>query len=122
MPDFAKLIKAGKDGDPIDEEEMKEQGGKMDDDFDLGNEIKDQLIPLVLEYYLNVIEFDSDDEDEGSDGEGDSGDSSSDDGKKAGAKKRKGSDGSGKGGKGGKGGKKEEKGGKGGKDGKEDCK
>jgi hypothetical protein len=28
----------------------------MDIDFDLGNEFKDQLIPLALEYYLEVIE------------------------------------------------------------------
>jgi len=30
----------------------------MDDDFELGNEFKDQLIPLALEYYLEVIEHD----------------------------------------------------------------
>ena len=40
----------------IKEEEEKELGDKMDDDFELGNEFKDQLIPLALEYYLEVIE------------------------------------------------------------------
>jgi len=30
----------------------------MDADFDLGNEFKDQMIPLALEYYLEVIEED----------------------------------------------------------------
>ncbi len=40
----------------------------MDEDFDLGNEFKDQLIPLALEYYLEVIE---DDDEEGDDDEDD---------------------------------------------------
>jgi hypothetical protein len=34
----------------------------MDDDFELGNEFKDQLIPLALEYYLEVIEHDDEGE------------------------------------------------------------
>ncbi len=44
----------------------------MDEDFDLGNEFKDQLIPLGIEYYLAVIEQDemnSDDDEEGEDEE-----------------------------------------------------
>jgi hypothetical protein len=46
----------------------------MDADFELGNTIKDDLVPLALEYYLGVVEQgedsdddmddDSDDEDE----------------------------------------------------------
>jgi len=45
----------------------------MDQDFELGNTIKDDLIPLALEYYLGVIEQpDSEDED---DEEGDDDDS-----------------------------------------------
>jgi nucleosome assembly protein 1-like 1 len=52
----------------INEEEEKELGEKMDEDFDLGNEFKDQLIPLALEYYMGVIEHDEeDDEDHDSD-------------------------------------------------------
>lgn len=43
----------------------------MDQDMELGNCIKDDLIPLALEYYLGVIEQpesdDEDDDDEGSD-------------------------------------------------------
>jgi hypothetical protein len=34
----------------------------MDEDFDMGNEFKDQLIPLALEYYLEVIEDEGDDD------------------------------------------------------------
>jgi nucleosome assembly protein 1-like 1 len=46
------------------EEEEEAIGDKMDNDFELGNEFKDQLIPLALEYYLEVIEHD---EEEGDD-------------------------------------------------------
>jgi len=28
----------------------------MDHDFDLGNDLKDDIVPLALEYYLGVIE------------------------------------------------------------------
>lgn len=50
-----------KDLPNIDEEEEKNLGEKMDEDFDMGNEFKDQLIPLALEYYLEVIEEEEDD-------------------------------------------------------------
>ena len=54
----------------------------MDHDFDMGNDIKDDLIPLALEYYLGVIEkADSDDE------EGDEDDSDEDAKPKKGGKK-----------------------------------
>ena len=36
----------------------------MNDDYELGNEFKDQLIPLALEYYLEVIEHEDDGEGE----------------------------------------------------------
>jgi len=41
----------------------------MDHDFDMGNDIKDDLIPLALEYYLGVIEKEEDDSDEDEDSE-----------------------------------------------------
>jgi len=41
----------------------------MDHDFDMGNDIKDDIIPLALEYYLGVIAKEEEDDD--SDGEGD---------------------------------------------------
>ena len=37
----------------------------MDADFDIGNDFKDDLIPLALEYYLGVIEQESDDDEDG---------------------------------------------------------
>jgi nucleosome assembly protein 1-like 1 len=67
----ATLEKAEKD--EHNEEEEKDIGEKMDIDYDLGNEFKDQLIPLALEYYMEVI---ADDEDE----EGDEGSCDSEDG------------------------------------------
>lgn len=59
MPDEKDLEK------PKDQEneEEKDVGELMDMDFDIGNEFKDQLIPLALEYYLEVIEEDEEDED-----------------------------------------------------------
>lgn len=38
----------------------------MDVDYDLGNDFKDQLIPLALEYYMEVID---NEEEEGDDDE-----------------------------------------------------
>lgn len=67
MPDEKELA----EGKPPKEDEDDEEGGEkdvaeqMDEDFDMGNEFKDQLIPLALEYYLEVIEEDEgDDEDD----------------------------------------------------------
>jgi nucleosome assembly protein 1-like 1 len=60
MPDEKELEGKGNDEKEGDEEE-KDVGELMDADFDIGNEFKDQLIPLALEYYLEVIE----DEEEG---------------------------------------------------------
>ena len=70
MPDEKDLKKESKEENE-DEEPEKDVGELMDEDFDLGNEFKDQLIPLALEYYLEVIEEDEeDDEDGGCDDEG----------------------------------------------------
>lgn len=44
----------------------------MDEDLDLGNEIKDNVVPLALELYLGVIEVgDSDDGEDDEDGSDD---------------------------------------------------
>lgn len=57
MPDEKELT-SGKDEDKDPEEEEKDIGELMDADFDIGNEFKDQLIPLALEYYMEVIQED----------------------------------------------------------------
>jgi nucleosome assembly protein 1-like 1 len=67
MPDEEKL-KEKKDIEG--EEEEKDLGEKMDMDFDIGNEFKDQLIPLALEYYMEVIDEDDEEGDSCHSGDG----------------------------------------------------
>lgn len=63
----------------------------MDNDYDIGTSFKDEIVPLALEYYLGVIEQESDDEpDEDDDDSGDE--------KEAKPKKSKGGKGKGPGG------------------------
>ena len=67
MPDEKELAEGkppAKEKEDDDEEGAgeKDVAELMDEDYDLGNEFKDQLIPLALEYYLEVIEEDDDDE------------------------------------------------------------
>jgi hypothetical protein len=66
MPDEKELEKPKDEGD----EEEKDVGELMDIDFDLGNEFKDQLIPLALEYYMEVIEEEVESDDECGDDDG----------------------------------------------------
>lgn len=57
---------------------------------DIGEQIKDDLVPLALEYYLGVIDIEpEDDDDEDGDGDGDSDDDDAGK-KKKGGKKGKG--------------------------------
>lgn len=69
--DKKKTAAAGSDSDEDDEE--NKIGEQMDHDFDMGNDIKDDIVPLALEYYLGVIEKEdldaSDDEDDDDDDE-----------------------------------------------------
>jgi len=70
MPDEKDLVdgKAPVKEAEDDEKPEKDVGELMDEDFDMGNEFKDQLIPLALEYYLEVIEEDEDDGDDDDEG------------------------------------------------------
>lgn len=87
MPDEKELKEGEKP--QAEEEEEKDIGEKMDEDFEVGNEFKDQLIPLALEYYLEVIE--EDEEDEGCDScEDDHHDKDSEEEDKPKGKKKKG--------------------------------
>lgn len=61
-------IKKEANGDDSDDPK-NDIGEQMDHDFDMGNDIKDDLVPLALEYFLGVIEKQEEDEDE--DGEDD---------------------------------------------------
>ena len=60
---------ANKQGDSEDDDE-ENIGEQMDHDFDMGNSIKDDIVPLALEYYLGVIE--KEEEDDGDDDSDDS--------------------------------------------------
>ena len=65
MPDEEELAggkKPVKDEDEDGENAEKDPAELMDEDYDLGTEFKDQLIPLALEYYLEVIEEDDEEE------------------------------------------------------------
>ena len=71
-------------GDDSDEDDEEAKIGElMDHDFDMGNDIKDDIVPLALEYYLGVIEQ----EDEASDSDAEDGDDDDDDPKPKAIKK-----------------------------------
>jgi nucleosome assembly protein 1-like 1 len=46
-------------------------GEQMDHDFDMGNDIKDDIVPLALEYYLGVIEKEEEGDDDDQDDDDD---------------------------------------------------
>jgi len=60
-------------GDSDSDDEDNKIGEQMDHDFDMGNDIKDDIVPLALEYYLGVIEKEEP-EDSDEDGDDDSDD------------------------------------------------
>ena len=75
----------GDDEDDVDEGEMEQQIAEA---AELGDQMKDDLVPLALEYYLGVIEIEEPDDEEG-EGDDDSGDAGMDEPpkKKKGGKK-----------------------------------
>ena len=52
------------DKEEDNEEHEHQHGEKIDEDYEMGNCFKDDLIPLALEYYLGVIDQESDEEDD----------------------------------------------------------
>jgi nucleosome assembly protein 1-like 1 len=62
------------DDDEKNDDDDMDIGEKMDEDFELGQKIKEEIIPLALEFYMDVIEQDEmgdDDDDEGDDDDDD---------------------------------------------------
>lgn len=58
------------EGDKPEEDDDDESAEKMDRALELANQIKDQCVPLALELYLGVVEFDDEsDDDDDEDGE-----------------------------------------------------
>lgn len=83
-----------KDRDPNstgdDDDNDEEEDDDMDDQQEIGDQIKDDLVPLALEYYLGVIDIDDeDDSDDDSDGKKDDGSDDDEDGAKKKKKKSK---------------------------------
>ena len=96
MPDEKELAEGKEPPKEKDEDDEEGAGDKdpaelLDEDFDLANEFKDQLIPLALEYYLEVIEEDDDNEDDHDHDDDDENDACKH-GSKKGGKKAKDSD------------------------------
>jgi nucleosome assembly protein 1-like 1 len=73
------------DFEDVDDEDDDLQD-KLQEELELADQFKDDLVPLALEYYLGVIDAEDEDSDDDEDGNGD-GDSDSDGGNK---KKKKG--------------------------------
>lgn len=71
-------------GDDDSDDCENDQDEQLENDLDLGTEIKDNLVPLGLEYYLNVI---PEDEDNGDDDDDDDENDSDEDEKPAKSKK-----------------------------------
>lgn len=84
LPDSDAMDKLGKD-------EADEMAGKMDEDYDLGNDIMNDIIPEAFELYLGVVDKDysslnsstEEENGEGEDGEGEGDDDQDDKGKKS---------------------------------------
>lgn len=68
--ELSSAMMEAKDKDQDEDEEGDEKAEQMDQDFELGNSIKDDLIPLALEYYLGVIEQPEDEDEDDDDEEG----------------------------------------------------
>ena len=56
--------KLNNNNDEEDNEEDDEDDYDIEDEYDFGNLFKDEIIPFAIEYYLNVVEDDFDEEDE----------------------------------------------------------
>lgn len=53
------------------DDDQDDEASDMQDHQETADQIKDDLVPLALEYYLGVIEIDDDDDDDDSDEDGD---------------------------------------------------
>ena len=57
--------------DSVPDPKEEDLGERMDRDFSIGSDIKDELVPMALEYFLDVVDHGlSEDEDDLSDSEG----------------------------------------------------
>ena len=77
-PSFFNFFKDRNMDNTADDDEEEEEDDDMEDQQEIGDQIKDDLVPLALEYYLGVIEIDEED-DSDDDSDGKKGDGASDD-------------------------------------------
>ena len=64
IPSFFLFFKSIDEGDKDDEDEDEDDfGDSLEDDYDIGREFKDELIPNAVLYYFNVVESTDDDDD-----------------------------------------------------------
>ena len=56
--------KKDKGGEEDEDDEDDEINQKLQEDLDTADQFKDDLVPLALEYYLNVIETEDQDDDD----------------------------------------------------------
>lgn len=72
-----------KNSEDKDEDEDEKKGGNIDDDFEIGKTIAEEVIPYSLEYFLGInpddddfedVDEEEDDDDEDEDEDEDSGD------------------------------------------------
>lgn len=57
-------------GDKEDEDMEDEMTDKLQEELELADQFKDDLVPLALEYYLGVIETEDQEDDDDSEGDG----------------------------------------------------
>ena len=62
--DVANIDKKNKDEDADEEEEEENELEIIEEEYDIGLFIKEELIPYAIEYYLGIIKEDEFDEDE----------------------------------------------------------
>ena len=67
----AKPPKEDDDDESEKEDEEIALGEQMDHDFDMGNDLKDDIVPLALEYFLGIIEKEESDSDNDEDDDSD---------------------------------------------------
>lgn len=71
VPSFFLFFKSVSEDDEDEDEEEDGFGDSLEDDFEIGREFRDELIPNGILYYLNVVDDLEDDDSEDREGESD---------------------------------------------------
>ena len=68
IPSFFLFFKSVDEDDKDEDEDEDEFGDSLEDDYEIGREFRDELIPNAILYYLNVVDTMDDDDDDSSEG------------------------------------------------------